>query len=100
MQKNHFSKPAPSMQNISKCTFPGSFPGVSRLFSDKIFFSFTLLQVPTTFAKLAPLIQKNSKCTFPGRFPGVSRVFPRCFLGVPEHFFVSLFYFAKNSRIF
>ena len=84
------------MQNISECTFPGCFLGVSWVFPGCFpgvpghdFFSFTLLKIPTTFveevffSKLAPFILKHtsltqnvSKCTFPGCFPGVSWVFP------------------------
>ena len=66
-------------KNISKCTFPGCFPGAPGL---NFLFSFTLLKVPTTFAKEvffskpAPLNKNISKCTFSGCFPGVSRVFP------------------------
>ena len=83
---------APLIQNISKCTFPWCFPGISWVFPGCFpgvpghdFFSFTLLKIPTTFAKevffskLAPFILKHasltqnvSKCTFPGCFPGDS----------------------------
>ena len=83
------------MQNISECTFPGCFLGVSRVFPGSNFlFSFTLLKIPTTFAKEvfskpAPLMQNISECTFPGCFLGVSRVFPGCFPGVPGHDFFS-----------
>jgi hypothetical protein len=53
-----FSKLAPLIQNIGKCTFPGCFPGVSWVFPgffpgvlEQFFFSFSLLKFPRTFAK-------------------------------------------------
>ena len=81
------------MQNISKCTIPGCFPGVPR--HNFLYLSFTLLKIPTAFAKLATLIQNISKCTFPWCFPGISWVFPGCFPGVPEHFFCTLLLLLK-----
>ena len=96
------------MQNISKCTFPGCFPGDSWVFpgcfpgvsgNNFLSLSFTLLKIPTTFAKEAPLIQNISKCTFPWCFPGISQVFPGCFPGVswvfPSIFFCTLLLLLK-----
>ena len=107
------SKPAPFMQNISKCTFPGCFLGVSWVFPgcflgvprhNFLYISFTLLKIPTAFAKLATLIQNISKCTFPWCFPGISWVFPGCFPGISRvfpgcsrAFFLHTLAFAKNN---
>ena len=94
-----FAKLATLIQNISKCTFPwcfpgiswvfpGCFPDVSRVFPSIFFCTLLLLLkiIPTTFVmgvfilKHASLTQNVSKCTFswvfPGCFPGVSRVIP------------------------
>ena len=86
-----FAKEAPLIQNISKCTFPWCFPGISRVFPgcfsgvpEHFFCTLLLLLkiIPTTFVKEvfilkhASLIQNLSKCSFPGCFPGVSRVIP------------------------
>ena len=86
-----FAKEAPLIQNISKCTFPWCFPGISWVFPgcfpgvpEHFFCTLLLLLkiIPTTFVKEvfilkhASLIQNLSKCSFPGCFPGVSRVIP------------------------
>ena len=86
-----FAKEAPLIQNISKCTFPWCFPGISWVFPgcfpgvpEDFFCTLLLLLkiIPTTFVKEvfilkhASLIQNLSKCSFPGCFPGVSRVIP------------------------
>ena len=86
-----FAKLATLIQNISKCTFPWCFPGISWVFHgcfpgvpEHFFCTLLLLLkiIPTTFVKEvfilkhASLIQNISKCSFPGCFPGVSRVIP------------------------
>ena len=69
------------MQNISKCTFPGCFPAVSRAFPGRSQAQFSL----SLF-----YFVKN-----PHSFPGISWVFPGCFPGVPEHFFCTLLLLLK-----
>jgi hypothetical protein len=86
-----FAKLATLIQNISKCTFPWCFPGISWVFPgcfpgvpEDFFCTLLLLLkiIPTTFVKEvfilkhASLIQNISKCSFPRCFPGVSRVIP------------------------
>ena len=84
------------MQNISECTFPGCFPGVSWVFPGTFFFLFYFVKNLHNFCKRSfflnsiPLIQNISNCTFPWCFPGVSQVFPRCFPGVCR-VFLSIF---------